>query len=588
MNNPVSRFAYATSDIKMPRTKFGRVHRHKTTFSAGTLIPLMWDEVLPGDTFQVDLASLVRMSTPIHPVADDAFLDFFFFFTPNRIIWDHWKEFMGESPSDPYLNPIDYTVPHLVYGGDPSNEYTPNYVVPPKSILDYLGVPSNTSPETFNALPVRAYCKIWNEWFRDENLQHAIDVPTDDQDYPYAGVPIFGTGAARTWSDNEEGLTDYIINCARGGDLAPVNKYHDYFTSALIQPQKGDPVAIPLNGFAPVYAAEAASASGLGINGSNMIVDTYNPDSQLGGDAEVRSDGSYLAFNGPFNAKPDNLVADLSYTKDASQAAGVPYASVNDLRYALQLQHLLQNDARFGTRYRELIKGHFMVDPPEGELQVPEFLGGKRVAINMSQVLQTSATDDVSPQGNTAAYSLTTDKFSSFTKSFTEHGILMCVACVRTKHTYQQGLNKMFSRRSRYDYYFPELDNIPDQPIYNREIFLPNIDQTNVSDYVEQFALAKEIFGFQEAWAEYKYHPDVTSAEMRSTYPQSLDVWHYGDDYAEQPYLSTEWIRETRKNIDRTLAVQSELADQFIGDFYFDVFATRCMSMYSNGLGRTL
>lgn len=585
-----SRFAIPHSDIKVPRSRFERNHNHKTTMSAGLLYPLYWDEVLPGDTFQCDMNMLVRMSTPVHPVMDDCFFDYYWFFVPNRQIWDHWKEFMGESPIDPYINPIEYTVPQMVppnnEDGLPITDFT--RVIPAKSLLDYLGVPALTQPRNFSVLSTRAYVKIWNEWFRDQNLQNAANLPTGDNNMVYSTRHEYLPGQFQNeyWNENSEtalvnGLEAYVTNAIHGGDLCPVNKYHDYFTSALLEPQKGDPVAIPLNGIAPVYAMSDLDLTSLGISqgetrfaASNLSEQTlsYNVATDILGGSGAPADFTTLA-------------ADLRYNKAGSEQLGLAYSTINDLRYAAQLQSLLVNDARFGTRYREIVHGHFGVTSPDVEQQVPEYLGGKRVPINMSQVLQTSSTDETSPQGNTAAYSLTVDKASSFTKSFTEHGILMCVGCIRTKHTYQQGLNKMFSRLNRYDFYFPELDNIPDQPIYNREIY--NASLTSDGSFPEYDpALESGIFGYQEAYAEYKYYPDVVSAEMRSLYPQSLDVWHYADDYASQPYLSSQWIRETRNNIDRTLAVDSDVSDQFICDFYFKSYATRAMSLYSSGLGR--
>lgn len=564
--SPVSRFAYSQSDIGIKRSRFPRSHDHKTTISAGHLYPILVDEVLPGDTFDLDLSALVRMSTPIHPVMDNCYLDTFFFFVPNRLIWDHWKEFMGESPEDPYLNPIEYRVPAFITGGAmPGQEI----VVPPKSLLDYLGVPSNTFPEMFSQLPVRAYCKIWNEWFRDQNLQNAISLDTGDSDLVYAQI---GYGN-EYWDDNNKSDFDaYVINAAHGGDLAPVNKYHDYFTSALKEPQKGDPVPIPLSGFAPVYASDLINYS---MQGDDAATYTrmVNLNGQPVSGAVVLNQGRMGTAAAP-DPDYESTVNFANLGADLSNLAGV-YSTISDLRYAFQLQKFLEADNRGGTRYRELLRQHFNVVSPDASQQIPEFLGGKRIPINMSQVLQTSSTDSTSPQGNTAAYSLTSDKYSAFTKSFTEHGWIIGVACVRTDHTYSQGIEKMWSRFDKFHFYFPEFANISEQPIYNREIY--NGNPVDGSDW----QLANEIFGFQEPWAEYRYKPNRVSGEFRPTYDGSLDIWHYGDDYESQPFLSSEWIRETRANIDRTLAVSSDLADQFICDFYFNMHTTRVMPVYS-------
>lgn len=545
MRNPVSRFSYAPVNLDMSRTRMNRTSTHKTTFNAGCLIPIYWDEVLPGDTYQMDVSSLVRMSTPIFPVMDNAYLDLYFFYVPNRTIWEHWKEFMGESPVDPYIESVEYSVPQLIRptGGGSKD-------IAHGSLLDYLGLPAGCSVDSFNALPVRAYCKIWNDWFRDQNLMNAINFSTGDADQEYISeiyVPRI---------DEPESWVEYIENfhneCALGGYPAPVSKYHDYFTSALLQPQKGDPVAIPINGFAPVY--------GIGNSASPIAHDE-------GGNVVNQDDAS-------LNLTFGNLYANLGATGDADLTGMNVYATINDLRYAFQIQKLLEADNRYGTRYIEIIKGHFGIDAPNAELQRAEFLGGKRVHINMQQVLQTSATNEVSPQGNTAAYSLTIDKGSEFVKSFTEHGIIMGVACVRTMHSYQQGLDRQFIRKDRYDYYFPELANISEQPIYNKEIY-------NGGGVSYDAAESNEVFGFQEPWAEYRYKPNRISGAFRSTQSGSLDSWHYGDFYDHQPRLSAEWMAENPFNVDRTLAVSSELADQFICDFYFDCKTTRIMPPYS-------
>lgn len=566
MKNPVSRFAYSQADVSLKRSQFGRPQRHLTTMSAGLLYPLLVDEVLPGDTYTIDMASLIRMSTPIHPVMDNAYFDAYFFFVPNRIVWEHWKEFMGESPSEPYINPVEYSVPGIVRPqGYPDLDLSGP--IPHKSILDYMGVPAGYEPSYINALPVRGFCTIWNEWFRDQNLQNAIDVRTDDAD-----VDMFFYGSDVLSYDT---FDEYITSAARGGHLPPVNKYHDYFTSALKEPQKGEPVPIPLSGFAPVYASNMVDTSSKTGTTVNFI-----------GSGGVKLTGLLALDEGVLTCTEDGSRGD-SYTFPANLGADLrdvtgTYATISDLRYAFQLQKFLEADNRGGTRYREILKQHFNVTSPDASQQVPEFLGGKRIPINIAQVLQTSATNEVSPQGNTAAYSLTSDKFSAFTKSFTEHGFIFCVGCIRTQHTYQQGIEKFWSRSNKFDYYFPEFANISEQPIYNPEIFAftRDIDSEEMpADRPERYE--DGIFGYQEAWADYRYKPNRVSGEFRSNYPGSLDIWHYADDYVLPPKLSGEWMAETRSNIDRTLAVDSDVADQFICDFYFDMKTTRCMPVNS-------
>lgn len=584
MINPAnSRFAYVQSDLGMKRSRFDRPHTHKTTLSAGKLYPLLVDEVLPGDTYSVDTSALVRMSTPIHPVMDDCFLDIYYFFVPARITWEHWKEFMGESPSDPYVNPVEYTIPYLERR--PTSDIEPQGV-PAHSLLDYMGIPTGTAPRRINALPFRAFCLIWNEWFRDQNLQNAINVPLDDSNIGYALSGVSSPEDSQFYDFwNPSNPNAYVLNSCHGGDLPPVNKYHDYFTSALKEPQKGDPVPIPLSGFAPVYV----SSNGLdtetlrltlrdrGLVSPRAVSWRDEAGAIVSGNVDLSEFGTAVlndgaSVDGTIDLFYNDTVADLSLLKDT----GI-YSTISDLRFAFQMQKFLEADNRGGTRYREILKQHFNVISPDATQQIPEFLGGKRIPINMSQVLQTSATDDVSPQGNTAAYSLTTDKHSAFTKSFTEHGYLFAVGCIRTRHTYAQGVDPLFSRFNRFDFYFPEFANISEQPIYNRELYNP----AAVAGTAGGTDFGDQIFGYKEAWAEYRFKPNRVSGEFRPTNPTPLSAWTYVDDYDSPPYLSSEWIRETRVNIDRTLAVNDPDIDQFIADFFFDMKTTRVMPVYS-------
>lgn len=593
MKNPVSHFSYPGTMLDIKRSTFDRNHKHKTTMTAGYLYPIFLDEYLPGDTFSLDLSVLARMSTPLHPVMDDAFMDVMFFSVPYRQVWDSFKQFMGESPEDPYTYNTQRQIPQLVNGGYVTQSWVRGVLH--KSVLDYMGVPG--TPDTFSALPVRAFCHIWNEWFRDQQLQNPIDFSHDDDDEVFAGG-VFGE--YKTIVNGQEtplGFNaytgDYLdsdYGTAKGGQLPPVNKYHDYFTSALKQPQRGDPVPIPIEGFYPVYARDTDAFTFLDQNeisdyerATLKVTDTDGNPAQPGDNLFV-GNGSFLSTTQSSPASLEsfatfsNLWTDLRI-RDAASA----YATINDLRYAYQVQKLLEADNRFGTRYRELIYGHFNVLAPQIEMQVPEYLGGKRIRIGMQQVLQTSASADGStPQGNTAAYSLTADVSNGFTKSFTEHGIIIGVACVRTAHTYSQGFERFWRRKDRLHFFWPELSNISEQPVYNAELYSKNeLDEPTDYNKEELWREQNEIFGFQEAWAEYRYKPDRISGEFSPDYPQSLDSWHYGDDYDDYPRLSDEWIRETRVNIDRTLAVPSDLADQFLCDFYFKYKCTRPMPIVS-------
>lgn len=507
------------------RSSFKRPCIHSTSFNTGELIPFYSDEVLPGDTCKMKTSALIRMTTPMYPVMDNAWLDTYYFFIPNRLLWEHWEEFMGENKTDAWTQKSEFQIPQVVA---PEGGWTKGTIA--EKIFGVQGREFSAS-----ALYFRAYAKCFNEWFRSENVSEPAEEYTGDAD---------------TAGSNG---TDYVTDLIKGGMPAKVVKYADYFTRALPEPQKGPDVYIPLGNIAPIV-----------FNDPKTPYSTWPIDSTKNGDlvgyAKAESHGSiYNAEDGT------SLTSEKSYglAADLTNADG---ATINQLRQAYAVQRMYEIDARGGTRYTEILRAHFGVVSPDSRLQRPEYLGGKRVPINITQVIQQSATNDVSPQGTTAAYSLTIDVHEDFTKSFTEHGIILGLCCIRTEHSYQQGLERRFSRKNRVDYYWPALANIGEQAILQKEIFCGT--ETD-----------EEVFGYQERWAEYRYATNKITGELNSDYTTPLDYMHYGDDYSEAPTLSNDWISETDENVKRTLAIQTQ--DQWQANFYFDQTWIRPMPIYS-------
>lgn len=550
--NANSRFATNPVRLDMSRSKFPRNFSHKTTFNAGQVIPFYVDEVLPGDTFQVRTSKVVRMQTLLTPVMDNVYLDTYYFFVPNRLVWEHWKQFMGENTESAWIPQVEYEVPQLTA---PANGWEVG------TLADYMGVPTGVKGLSVSALPFRAYALIMNEWFRSENLTDPLNIPVDD-----ATVQGVNTG-------------NYVSDVAKGGKPFVANKFRDYFTSCLPSPQKGPDVTINTAqlGNAPVVPMDKPVPKDLLNYPYNVYIPNGNSDFGAGyhaGSVHQNAFGGayWLAKDGNSDLDPtiDNGVVGYPANLWAQFDNTVSVATINQLRTAFQIQKFYERSARGGSRYIETLKAHFGVTSPDARLQRPEYLGGNRIPVSINQVIQNSGTVSGStPLGDTGAMSLTTDVHSDFTKSFVEHGFVIGVMVARYDHTYQQGIERFWSRKSMFDYYWPEFANIGEQAVLNKEIYA----QGNAQD--------DEVFGYQEAWADYRYKPSRVSGEMRSSYAQSLDVWHLADDYSKMPALSDAWIHEDPATINRVLAVSDNLANQFFCDIYVQNYSTRNMPLYS-------
>ena len=533
---PSARYSFSNlPQVNVPRCAIKRPSTYKTTINAGLLYPIFTDEVLPGDTFTLDASILARLTTPITPFMDNLVLDLQFFAVPLRLVWEHWQAFCGEQQ-----NPGDittYTVPFVKVGASGA---------PVGSLADYFGLPTGIqwSDHDVQALPFRAYNLVWNEWYRDENIQQPVTVDTDEKS---VDVSTF--------------------------NLLPRGKRKDYFTSALPWPQKGAAVGMSLTGSAPVvgngslFGLEDSSGHDYKVLTAPMSGTSKNYIDPL----HVQHTGFTSNANTMLRVSSDAAKSGLEAQFDGGNAS----FTINALRQAVALQQLLERDARGGTRYTEILRAHFGVTSPDARLQRPELLGSFSVPLALHTVPQSSGTGSSSstPQGNLSAFGVASGSARAFSKSFTEHCIIIGLASVRSDLTYQQGIPRMWSRSTRYDYYWPSLSSLGEQAILNKEIYAQG---KNAKDS-DGALVDDKVFGYQERWSEYKYGYSKVTGELRSTYAQSLDYWHLAQKFDELPTLSDAFIRENPP-MDRVLAVKD--APQFVLDTYFDLSCVRPMPLY--------
>lgn len=558
-------------EAHIQRSVFDRSSSHKFTFNVGELIPFYVDEVLPGSTHQIRTSKMVRLQTPATPFMDDLYLDTYYFFVPNRLIWDKWKEFQGENNTSKWIPESSYTVPQISLPKVFPNGQGVSCLFPIGSIADYMGLPAGNSPVSegntppagfnfnpvvcyntnnisFNALPFRAYALICNDWFRDQNLSDPLYVPLGSSPevavYDYPGAP----------SDDVHANTEVLKRQALGGRPYQVCKYHDYFTSALPSPLKGDPVKVPITtASSRIVPASFNAITDLGQNTTYFI--------------KRDSSGALVTTN---NSYESGVLGITNYV-----AEGLGGISINDLRLAFATQAQYERDARGGTRYTEILRSNFGVISPDSSLQRSQYLGGNHFRINVNQVVQQSSggSEANSFLGDVAAFSATADSNGDFIQSFTEHGFIIGVCCARYNHSYQQGAERMWFRKNRFDYYMPAFANIGEQAIKYGEIYLDTSKTSNIDP--------SSVFGYQEAWSEYRMKPNRVSGEMRSKCVNTLDYWHLADNYSTPPFLSDSWIREDPNNVDRVLTVSHSVANQIFADFYIDNKTTQPIPMYS-------
>ena len=545
----------------MRRTKFDRSHVYKTTFNSGKLIPVFVDEVLPGDTTRMSVNYFARLATPIKPIMDNIYLDWFFFFVPNRLVWEHWQNFCfeQEDPDDS----TDYVIPTIIANDNSNNTYV-------GSLWDHFGLPINTSNTIsgINALPFRAVYLIWNEWFRDENLQKSVKIQKGDKNEILDSSRV---------SDQPSWLFKSGTGIFPGYPCPPRGKRHDYFTSALPWTQKGPGVSIGLAGTATLV--DPSPVSGYFVQQSNDSLGAAQL-SESGGVHDVYTGNGSLTYQGGYSVSIAGHSVNGSGTSTVTAQPGSSWLSksayadldsssiftINSLRTAFQMQKFYERLARGGSRYTEVLRSFFGVVSPDARLQRPEFLGSFTKMVNVNPIAQTSATDNTSPQGNLSAYGVTASRFHGFTKSFVEHGYIIGFVCARADLTYQQGVNKMWLRSTVYDFYWPTFAHLGEQAIELREI------------YAQGTAADTTVFGYQERYAEYRYKPSQITGKFRSSVTGgSLDVWHLSQFFSNAPTLNEEFITENPP-IKRIIAVQDE--PEFLIDIGFRYTTVRPMPMF--------
>lgn len=542
-------------EIDTTRSIFDYSHGNTTSFNVGELIPIAWEEVLPGDTWSWKTSTVARLQTLLTPMMGNLYMDVFAHFIPKRLTWIHSKEFYGENSSGPWAQQVTYTEPCIE---SPTGGWSVG------SIADYMGIPPLVEFKTIahggddllpSALPLRALALVIQEWFRDENLTDPLNIPLTDSN--------------QTGSNG----TNYINDVVNGGMPFKVAKLHDMFSSALPDPQKNsNPVTFPLisGNKAPVSAGDNHATNNMALtwrhwDGSNWTTGHHEALLSQGSDpvyAAMYEGAATGTLQNGHGIEPANLWADLS--------SSVGAVTVNQLRLAFQMQKFYEEMARGGSRYRELVRSLFKTSIPDARVQIPEYLGGKRFPLSIHQVANTAASTNEN-LGDLGAMSNTSDIDDTFIKSFSEHGYIILTACVRYDHVLSQGLARKWTRHTFWDHYIPTLACIGEQPIFKYEL-----DAT-----VRSGENRKAVFGYNEAWIHYRRANSTITGEMRPGVPNSLATWHLGDYYTAMPTLSDSWIREDKSNVDRVLAVTSAVANQIFADFWFDISVTRVMPTFS-------